>query len=226
MIDWSKHEDEVISCRKCVRLVSWREQIAQKRKKAYIHEEYWGKPVPGFGDTRGPVLIVGLAPGAHGSNRTGRMFTGDRSGDFLYKALFESGFANQSTVNSRYDGLTLTGVYISAVCRCAPPENKPTRDEIMNCIPFLDFERRHLSFLRVIVALGKIAYDHTFQLLHDNGLMYIKEPFSHGVEVRINNVEPVIIGSYHPSQQNTQTGRLTYPMFMEIWKRVNEILIN
>jgi uracil-DNA glycosylase len=224
MIDWIRHDDEVIACNKCPRLVSWRQEIAKKRRRAYQDQEYWGKPVPGFGDLNGAVLAVGLAPGAHGSNRTGRMFTGDRSGDFLYQALFDCGFANQPTSLSKDDGLTLSGIYISAVCRCVPPQNKPTLGEIQNCLPFLLFEARYMTSLQIVVALGKVAFDQTMRILKHNGCEFEKKPFSHGITIKSNTGGPVILGSYHPSQQNTQTGRLTYPMFLEIWQMVREML--
>jgi len=161
---WIELEKEVINCRKCPRLVNWREEVAMEKRKAYLDWEYWGKPVPGFGDFEAQVLVVGLAPGAHGSNRTGRMFTGDSSGDFLYPALFTAGFANQPQAINREDGLQLTGMFISAVCRCVPPGNKPKADEIANCQPYLESEIDLLSGLKVIVALGRIAFDQTLRI--------------------------------------------------------------
>lgn len=224
MIEWFEHDEKLISCRKCPRLVNWREEIAKTRRKSYKDQEYWGKPVPGFGDRRGKVLIVGLAPGAHGSNRTGRMFTGDRSGDFLYSALYDFGFASQPYAISQNDGLYLTGVYISAVCRCVPPANKPTLEEIRNCLPFLRFEIDQLTSLKAVVALGRIAYDQTTLIFNSLNDAFVKKSFYHGVFINGNLKHPAIIGSYHPSQQNTQTGRLTYPMFLDIWRMVKELV--
>jgi len=224
--DWLKLEEELINCRKCPRLVAWREEVAQVKRRAYLDWDYWGKPVPGFGDHESRVLVVGLAPGAHGANRTGRMFTGDGSGDFLYPALFKAGFANQPQAVHREDGLQLTNMFISAVCRCAPPANKPKADEITNCIPYLESEIDLLSQLRVIVVLGRIAFDQTLRLYRRRTGKNLRIEFKHlGVD-KMGDDLPWLIASYHPSRQNTQTGRLTGPMFDEVWEAVNKILVD
>jgi uracil-DNA glycosylase family 4 len=216
---WDEHDQEVTSCRRCPRLVAWREEVAQKRRRAYLEWEYWGKPVPGFGDRQARLLIVGLAPGAHGSNRTGRMFTGDSSGDFLYAALHRAGFANQPASARREDGLRLTEVYISAVCRCAPPGNKPNAEEIAACLPYLAAELDRLDRLEGIVALGRIAFDYTLRLLEQQGRMPPPVNFSHGAFFSLGDGLPWVLASYHPSRQNTQTGRLTRQMFDSIWEQ-------
>jgi uracil-DNA glycosylase family 4 len=215
---------EIINCRLCPRLVAWRERIARDRRRAYRDWEYWGKPVPGFGDSNGAVLVVGLAPGAHGANRTGRMFTGDGSGEFLYRALYRAGFANQPTTSYPGDGLALTGLFISAVCRCAPPGNKPTPGEIQNCLPFLQREIDLMENFTGIVALGKIAFDNTLRLYRAQGYVIPRFGFSHGAFYRLGVNLPWMIASYHPSRQNTQTGRLTEAMFDEIWEKVKALL--
>lgn len=214
-------EETITACRRCPRLVAWQEQVAREKRRAYRDQEYWGKPVPGFGDPSARLLIVGLAPGAHGSNRTGRMFTGDASGDFLYPALYRAGFANQPRASHREDGLTLNDCFISAVGRCAPPDNKPTRDEIANCLPYLKQEMDLLSNLQGIVALGSIAFNETLSLL---GLKSTGYAFGHGYFYQPGGGLPWILTSYHPSRQNTQTGRLTVDMFDTIWKTVQEKL--
>ncbi len=217
-------ENEVISCRKCPRLVAWREEVAQVKRRAYLEWEYWGKPVPGFGDPAASVLVVGLAPGAHGSNRTGRMFTGDSSGDFLYPALFTAGFANQPQAINREDGLQLRDMFISAVCRCVPPGNKPRADEIANCRPYLESEIDMLTGLKVIVALGRIAFDHTLRIYRELSGENLKFDFKHLGVYKMGDSLPWLISSYHPSRQNTQTGRLTNAMFDELWTTVNELV--
>lgn len=217
-------ENEVISCRKCPRLVSWREEVAQVKRRAYLEWDYWGKPVPGFGDPAASVLVVGLAPGAHGSNRTGRMFTGDSSGDFLYPALFTAGFANQPQAINREDGLQLRDMFISAVCRCVPPGNKPRADEIANCRPYLESEIDMLTGLKVIVALGRIAFDHTLRIYRELSGENLKFDFKHLGVYKMGDSLPWLISSYHPSRQNTQTGRLTNAMFDEVWTTVNELV--
>lgn len=214
-------EETITTCRRCPRLVAWREQVAREKRRAYRDQEYWGKPVPGFGDPSARLLIVGLAPGAHGSNRTGRMFTGDASGDFLYPALFRAGFASQPHALHRGDGLTLNDCFISAVGRCAPPDNKPTRDEIANCLPYLKQEMNLLSNLQGIVALGSIAFNEIVSLL---GLKSSGYAFGHGHFYQPGGGLPWILTSYHPSRQNTQTGRLTTEMFDSIWKTVQDKL--
>jgi uracil-DNA glycosylase family 4 len=218
MADWSALEKEIIQCRNCLRLVQWREQVALQRKRAFSEWEYWGKPVPGFGDASGRLLVVGLAPGAHGSNRTGRMFTGDSSGDFLYRALYQAGFANQPGSMHRQDELRLSDVFITAVCRCVPPDNKPTQAEIDNCLPYLVQEITMLNNLKGIVALGQIAFRNVIRILGKQGNVFGLLNFNHGALYKPDADLPWILVSYHPSRQNTQTGRLTQKMFAEIWQ--------
>lgn len=210
---------EIIACRKCPRLVEWREEVARVKRKAYRDQEYWGKPVPGFGDPRARVFVVGLAPGAHGSNRTGRQFTGDASGDFLYPALFRAGFASQPTSTSRDDGLLLSDLYIAASGRCAPPDNKPTPGELANCQPYLE---RELQILRpkVIVALGRIAFERVLRIYSARNSDW---KFAHAATFRLD-AGPWLVCSYHPSQQNTQTGKLTVDMFDAVWTKVRDLL--
>ncbi len=220
---------EIISCRRCPRLVEWRERVAREKRRAYREEEYWARPVPGFGDGEARVLAVGLAPGAHGSNRTGRMFTGDASGDFLYPALHRAGFADRKKSIARDDGLALRGLFITAVCRCAPPENKPLPAEIGNCVPYLREEFRLLPRVRLIVALGRIAYDAVVRFAFPEDLRHIAPPFAHGALWQAENryssrPAPLwILATYHPSRQNTQTGRLTRAMFDRIWRKAAKI---
>ena len=214
---------EIIQCRKCPRLVAWREEVARVKRKAHKDKEYWGKPVPGFGDPQARVLVVGLAPGAHGSNRTGRQFTGDASGGFLFPALHRAGFANQPQAESKDDGLILNDMYISASARCAPPDNKPTPAELNTCQPYLEREIQILQ-PKVIVCLGKIAFDRILKIFAVRNLK-----FSHGATYRIQpstfNLQPVnLLCSYHPSQQNTLTGKLTVEMFDDIWKKAKSLL--
>jgi uracil-DNA glycosylase len=209
---------EIIDCRKCPRLVAWRELVAKEKRAAYSGETYWGRPVPGFGDPNAELLVVGLAPAAHGGNRTGRVFTGDRSGDWLFGALHRAGYANQSHSTSADDGLQLIGAYISAIVRCAPPANKPTLEERDNCLPYLHRELRLLVRVRVIVCLGKFAYD---GLAAAVGLKR-RPAFGHGVEVALPDGRTVLC-SFHPSQQNTFTRKLTVPMFDAIFARVREL---
>ncbi len=221
---WQALEEEIVSCRKCPRLVAWREEVARKKRRAYREWEYWGKPVPGFGDREARVLVVGLAPGAHGANRTGRMFTGDGSGNFLYPALYRAGFANQPDATHRGDGLTLRDMFITAVCRCVPPQNKPTAQEIATCLPYMAREIALLDNLRVIVALGRIAFDWTLRLYREQGHDIPRLAFAHGAVYSLGDGLPTIVASYHPSRQNTQTGRLTAAMFDEIWQKVRALL--
>ena len=209
---------EVVNCFKCPRLVAWREQVGRQKRAAYANAEYWARPVPGFGDPDAKLLIVGLAPAAHGGNRTGRIFTGDRSGDWLFGALHRAGFANQPTSVSRDDGLHLRGAYIAACVRCAPPDNKPTPQERDTCLPYLARELNLLTRVEVIVCLGKFAYDGASRLL---GLKQ-RPAFGHGVEARAPN-GLTLVCSFHPSQQNTFTGKLTVPMFDAIFARVREL---
>lgn len=224
VVDWETFERVLTQCRRCERLVAWREQVAREKRRAYQDWDYWARPVPGLGDHRARVWVVGLAPGAHGANRTGRMFTGDSSGDFLFSALYRAGFANQPVARHRDDGLVLKDVYISAVCRCAPPQNRPMREELNNCFPYLAWEFRHLSRLEGIVALGQIALQGVLQLFHAPGFKEADLKFGHGVFLPASQKRPWVLASYHPSRQNTQTGRLTVEMFDAIWQRVRELL--
>jgi uracil-DNA glycosylase len=210
---------EVIACTRCPRLVAYREQIAREKRRAYLDWEYWGKPVPGFGDPEARVLVLGLAPGAHGSNRTGRPFTGDASGNFMYPILYEAGFANQPTALRRDDGLVLTDLYITASARCAPPDNKPLPQELANCAPYLEREFDGLTKVRVVVALGKIAFDAYLNFLKRRGLLPVRKDyvFTHGAHYQMPDGK-ILLASYHPSNQNTQTGKLTREMFFAIFK--------
>tara|TARA_B100000686_G_scaffold348419_1_gene439426 strand:+ start:2261 stop:2923 length:663 start_codon:yes stop_codon:yes gene_type:complete len=210
--------DEVVSCRSCNRLVEWRERVAVEKRAAYADQTYWGKPVPSFGDPSAHLLIVGLAPAAHGANRTGRMFTGDRSGDFLFAALHRVGYANQSSATSRSDGMKLTGAYITAPLRCAPPKNKPTAEELQNCRSFFGKELELLKNVKVILALGGIGYAAIAKEFN----LRPKPKFMHGLEVRLPD-ERILLCSYHVSQQNTFTGRLTEDMFDSVLLRAREI---
>jgi len=210
--------NDVIACRKCPRLVDWRERVAREKRAAFTDWVYWGRPLPGFGDPQARLMAVGLAPAAHGGNRTGRIFTGDRSGDWLYRALFKAGYANQPTSTSREDGLHLTGAYVSAAVRCAPPDNKPTREERDNCLPYLVREIAVLEGLRVIVPLGAFAYDAVslaVQLRH-------RPRFGHGVEAALPNGQTILC-SYHPSQRNTFTSLLSEEMFDAVFRRATEL---
>lgn len=207
-------QDEIIECERCPRLVAHCREVARVKRRAYRDDEYWGRPVPSFGDPDARLLIVGLAPGAHGANRTGRMFTGDSSGDFLYRALYRTGFATQPESTRRDDGLALRGAWITASAHCAPPDNKPSLEELRACRPYLERELKLLENVRCVVALGRIAFD-TY-----TGARRLA--FGHGVEHQIDGV--TLIASYHPSRQNTQTGRLTEAMFGRIFERAREIV--
>ena len=209
----------IISCRCCPRLVRWRESVARTRIKRFSRDEYWGKPLPGFGDPKARLLIVGLAPAAHGGNRTGRMFTGDRSGDWLFRALHKAEFANQPTSDHRQDGLRLTDCYITAAVRCAPPENKPTQEEFQNCRPYLIEEVRLLNRARVVVGLGKIGFENAVKAFRAAGKIPPgRTPrFAHGSMVNLGEI--TFIASYHPSQQNTFTGKLTETMFDQVFRK-------
>jgi uracil-DNA glycosylase family 4 len=211
--------EEIIACRKCPRLVEWREEVARVKRRAYLDQDYWGKPVPGFGDPKARVLVVGLAPGAHGSNRTGRNFTGDASGGFLFPALHRAGFANQAEAESRTDGLLLKDMYITASGRCVPPDNKPTPQELNNCQPFLE---RDLKILdpKVIVCLGRIAFE---RILKIHGIRNSTYKFGHGAAYQLEN-GTWLLCSYHPSQQNTSTGKLTAAMFDQIWQQAKSLV--
>lgn len=215
-------ENEIIACRRCPRLVAWREEVARTRRKAYRDQEYWGKPVPGFGDPRARVLAVGLAPGAHGSNRTGRMFTGDASGDFLFPALHRAGFASQPTASSVNDGMTLNGLFMSASCRCVPPDNKPLPAEIAACRPYLEAEIDLLGELRGFVALGRIGFDWLLEWYRKKGVDTSALTFGHCAFYTPAPGLPWLLASYHPSRQNTQTGKLSMAMFDQVWQLARE----
>jgi len=210
--------DRIVACRRCPRLVAWREQVACEKRAAYRDDEYWGRPVPGFGDPAARVLVCGLAPAAHGGNRTGRVFTGDRSGDWLYGALHRAGFANQPTSTHRDDGLILTDCYITACVRCAPPDNKPTIEERDTCLSFLVEELGHLTQAHVIICLGGFAWDGALRVLRARGHVVKRKPrFGHGAEATVGPY--TLLGSYHPSQQNTFTGRLTEAMLDAVMEK-------
>jgi uracil-DNA glycosylase family 4 len=217
--------EEVCACRKCARLVNYRETVAREKRLAYREWTYWGRGVPGFGNARAQLFILGLAPAAHGGNRTGRVFTGDRSGDFLYKALFEAGFANQPTSLRRDDGLRLKGAYIAAAVRCAPPANKPLPCEILNCRGYLE---RELEALRpkAVLALGKIAWDAYLEILKQEGKIASRGgyKFAHGAEAKFDDDLPRLFGVYHPSQRNTQTGLVTEAMYAQQLWRIRQFL--
>jgi len=209
---------EIVECRACPRLVAWREHVAIEKRASYAGEEYWGRPVPGFGDPRATVVIVGLAPAAHGGNRTGRVFTGDRSGDWLFGALHRAGFANQPTSVSADDGLKLTGAYVVAAVRCAPPANKPTVEERETCLPYLERELALLRRVKVVVVLGQFAYD---VMARELGVRP-RPKFGHGVEAAVGDGRTILC-SFHPSQQNTFTGKLTEPMLDAVFSRAREL---
>lgn len=216
---------EIVACKRCPRLVEYRQKIAREKRRAYLDWEYWGKPVPGFGDPNARVLILGLAPGAHGSNRTGRPFTGDGSGYFMYPVLHRTGFASQPTATHCGDGLQLNDAYITAVVRCAPPANKPTPGEIANCVPYLDRELAGLKDVRVVVCLGRIAFDGYLNYLKRGSVVSSKNGylFAHGAHYELPNGK-ILLASYHPSQQNTQTGKLTEKMFQKIFEKAAELV--
>ena len=227
-------QQKIIACEHCPSLIHYCRKVAKEKRRMYLDQDYWGKPVPGFGDPAAELLILGLAPGAHGANRTGRMFTGDRSGDFLFRALFEAGFANQPDSRHRADGLELQGCYITAALRCAPPANKPTPGELRNCQPYLERELKLLRRVRAVLALGKIAFDTYFRLVtKSSGLQHGKTVseenqttarfpprsalhFTHGASYALPAGLPRLFASYHPSQQNTQTGKLTPQMMRKV----------
>ncbi|MFV8750528.1 uracil-DNA glycosylase [Nannocystaceae bacterium ST9] len=216
-------EQSLTRCRACERLVEWREQVAATKRAAFAEQTYWGRPVPGFGDPKARLLITGLAPGAHGANRTGRMFTGDRSGEWLYRALHQAGFANQPGSIERDDGLVLRDAWVTSVVHCAPPDNKPTTQERDACRTWLLDELRLLARVQVIVALGGFGWDGILQALAERGQVAKPKPrFGHGAQARVG--ELVLLGSYHPSQQNTFTGRLTEPMLRAVFERARGLL--
>ena len=219
-------QQEVIACQLCPRLVEYRTEIGRAKRRAYREWDYWAKPVPSFGDPHTRMLIVGLAPGAHGSNRTGRPFTGDGSGATLYRVLHRAGFASQPESRSRDDGLRLTDAYITAAVRCAPPGNKPTPQEIRTCRGYFERELELLSSVQVVVALGKIAFDVYLSILRDRGVIRSRAPFvfGHNRVHRISPRSPILISSYHPSQQNTSTGKLTEKMLLDVFRRARKIV--
>lgn len=216
---------EIVACRRCQRLVAYREKVAREKRRAFREWTYWGRPVPGFGDPRAQLVILGLAPAAHGANRTGRVFTGDRSGEFLYRMMHRAGFSNQPASLHRDDGLELKDAYITATVRCAPPANKPLLSEILNCRPYLEQELELLR-PRAVLALGKIAWDSYLAILKSRGLIRSRAAyrFAHAAEARLPDGLPRLFASYHPSQQNTQTGKLTEAMFLRVLLRVRRFL--
>jgi uracil-DNA glycosylase family 4 len=225
-MDLIEIQEEVVRCRRCPELRAYATRIARERKRAHRDCAYWGRPVPSFGDPRARLLLVGLAPGAHGSNRTGRPFTGDASGNFLYPALYRAGFASQPSAVDRDDGLTLRDALITAAARCAPPQNKPTPAELRNCFPYLLAEFDALTRLRVAIALGAVAFTAVLKMLRQRGFAFEPAPFAHGAELtaRKGRRTIAVIASYHPSRQNTNTGKLTVPMFDAIFNRASELL--
>jgi uracil-DNA glycosylase len=212
-------EREVVDCRRCPRLVRWREEVARVKRAAFAGEEYWGRPLPGFGDPAARVLVLGLAPAAHGGNRTGRIFTGDRSGDWLFAALWRAGLANQPTSVARDDGLRMSDCFVAAAVRCAPPANRPLPSERDNCLPYLERELAALASLRVIVCLGGFAWDAALRVLQ---APRPRPKFAHAGEAEVGRL--TLIGCYHPSQQNTFTGRLTEPMMDAVFARATEVV--
>jgi len=219
-------QDEIVHCRRCPRLIAHCTEVAQVKRRAYRDWEYWGKPVPSFGDPRAGLLIIGLAPGAHGSNRTGRMFTGDGSAYTLYRVLHKTGFANQAESHARGDGLRLDNAYITALAHCAPPANKPTRDEILNCRGYLERELDLLPNAKVVVVLGRMAFDNYLSIIESRGLIARRAAFvfGHNRVFRTAPGQPVLISSYHPSQQNTSTGKLTEAMLAAVFRRARRVL--
>lgn len=226
MADLVDLANQIAGCRRCSRLVEWREQVAREKRASFRDDDYWGRPVPGFGDPRARLLVVGLAPAAHGANRTGRMFTGDRSGDWLYRAMFRAGFSSQSEAVGSDDGLVLTDAYVSAIGRCAPPANKPTADELFNCRPWLEAEIELLDRVQVLIPLGGMAFAQVLRIYADAGVE-VPRPrpkFGHGITVDLRPGGPLLLASYHPSQQNTFTGRLTEGMLDDVFTRAGGLL--
>jgi uracil-DNA glycosylase len=217
-------QDEIVACTRCSRLVEHCKEVAATKRRAYLDWDYWGKPVPSFGDPSARLLILGLAPGAHGANRTGRMFTGDRSGDFLYQSLFRAGFASQPESRDANDGLRLKDAWITAPGHCAPPDNKPTPQELRNCRPYLERELDLLERVRVVVALGKIAFDTYLGIQKSRGKIQTLSQFRFGHGQLYRELQPVLLASYHPSQQNTSTGRLTQEMLDDIFLQARELI--
>jgi uracil-DNA glycosylase family 4 len=217
---------QVMACTRCANLIAYCRKVAREKRRMYRDCDYWGKPVPSFGDPRAELLILGLAPGAHGANRTGRMFTGDRSGDFLYRGLYEAGFANQPTSHDRADGLELRNCYITAPLRCAPPKNKPSPEELRHCQPYLEREFKLLTRLRAVLVLGRIAFDSYLRVVGQREGFPRRSSlvFSHGASFMLPAGLPRLFCSYHPSQQNTQTGRLTQGMFQQVLRDIRNFL--
>ena len=217
-------QQRIVTCKLCPRLVRWRRETTHTKTKRFEQQTYWGKPVPGFGDPRARLLLVGLAPAAHGGNRTGRMFTGDRSGDWLYRALHKFGFANQGLSESANDGLELSDCYVTAACRCAPPQNKLLPEELQKCRPFLIQELNLLSRVQVVIGLGKVGFDAAERCLRELASTKTSKPrFAHGAEYRLTSTM-TLLASFHPSQQNTFTGKLSEPMFDSVFLRARTIL--
>jgi uracil-DNA glycosylase family 4 len=221
---WTQLNAEIVACTACPRLVQWRERVAQEKRRAFQEWDYWGRPVSGFGDRQARLVIIGLAPAAHGANRTGRMFTGNGSGDTLTAALHRAGFANQPTSHHLDDGLQLRDAFLTALARCAPPGNKPTRDEMDNCQGFLVRELALLPSTRVVLTLGRIAFDRYRRLLREQGATLPRLTFQHGACYRLGPPLPALVASYHPSRQNTQTGRLTEEMLDQVFAQVRRLL--
>ena len=219
---WDNLYKEILTCRRCPRLVAWREHVAREKRRAYMDWDYWGKPLHGFGDPQARLCIIGLAPAAHGANRTGRMFSGDSSGRTLIPALHRAGYANQPNSDHRNDGLRLKDAFLTAVVRCAPPKNRPSGEEQANCLPFLARELQLLPSVRVVLALGKIAFDGYRQLLRQRHVDVPDMAFSHGACYTSQSL-PTLVASYHPSRQNTNTGRLTDAMLDEVFERIGKI---
>lgn len=222
--EWKTLNADVVACRCCSRLVAWRETVAREKRRAYLEWDYWGKPVPGFGDRDARLVIIGLAPAAHGANRTGRMFTGDSSGRTLLAAMHRAGFSNLPSSMHDDDGLVLQDAYLTAVARCAPPGNRPTAGELANCRPFLKRELQLLDHTRVVLALGRIAFDGYQRMLREDGGISSRLIFEHGASFSFDSTLPALIACYHPSRQNTQTGRLTDKMLDQVFARVRYLL--
>jgi uracil-DNA glycosylase len=219
-------QDEIVHCRRCPRLIAYAAEVARVKRRAYRDWDYWGKPVPSFGDPGAELLIIGLAPAAHGANRTGRMFTGDSSGNVLYRVLHETGFAVQSESRSRDDGQRLVNAYITGIAHCAPPDNKLKRDEIANCRGYLERELDLLPNVKAVVALGRVAFDNYLTILQGRGLIRNRSAFAFGHDRQFETApgQPVLISSYHPSQQNTSTGKLTEKMLVAVFRRAQRLL--
>lgn len=226
MNDLKALNDEVVSCRRCPRLVAWREQVAEEKRRAYLSWDYWGKPVPGFGDPQARLLIIGLAPAAHGANRTGRMFTGDSSGDTLTQAMWRAGFANQPTSSSKDDGLEFIDAYLTAVARCAPPKNRPSAEELNQCRGYLLNEIELLDRVEVVLVLGHLAFDGYVKTLRKRKVDVPKVKFTHGAMITFSPPLPSLMACYHPSRQNTQTGRLTTAMLEDVFTQIRDMLDN